>query len=42
MSGFDVYMAGPPVMVNAGKDAFMSAGLSTDHMFSDSFDFASD
>lgn len=42
MSGFDVYMAGPPVMVNAGKDAFIEAGLSTDHMFSDSFDFAND
>jgi len=42
MSGFDVYMAGPPVMVNAGKDAFIEAGLSTDHMFSDSFDFAKD
>ena len=39
MSGFDVYMAGPPVMVNAGRDAFIQAGLSTDHMFSDSFDF---
>ena len=42
MSGFDVYMAGPPVMVNAGRDAFIQAGLSTEHMFSDSFDFASD
>ena len=42
MSGFDVYMAGPPVMVNAGKYEFMQAGLSIDHMFSDSFDFAAD
>lgn len=42
MSGFDVYMAGPPIMVNSGKDAFIEAGLSTDYMFSDSFDFASD
>jgi len=42
MSGFDVYMAGPPVMVNAGRDAFIKAGLSTDHMFSDSFDYADD
>ncbi len=42
MSGFDVYMAGPPVMVDAGKDAFLAAGLSMDHMFSDSFDFAKD
>lgn len=42
MSGFDVYMAGPPVMVDAGKNAFIEAGLSTDYMFSDSFDFAND
>ena len=42
MSGFDVYMAGPPPMVNAGKDAFSEAGLSTDHMYSDSFDYATD
>jgi len=42
MSGFDVYMAGPPPMVNAGKDAFIEAGLSTDHMYSDSFDYAND
>jgi len=42
MSGFDIYMAGPPVMVNAGRDAFIKAGLSMDHMYSDSFDFAED
>ncbi len=42
MSGFDVYMAGPPPMINAGKDAFIAAGLSTDHMYSDSFDYATD
>lgn len=42
MSGFDVYMAGPPVMVDAGKQAFQQAGLTMDHMFSDSFDFAGD
>lgn len=42
MSAFDVYMAGPPVMVNAGREAFEKAGLSFDHMYSDSFDFAND
>ena len=42
MSGFDVYMAGPPPMVNAGKDAFIDAGLSMDNMYSDSFDYAND
>jgi CDP-4-dehydro-6-deoxyglucose reductase len=42
MSGFDVYMAGPPVMVNAGREAFENAGLTLDNMYSDSFDYAED
>jgi CDP-4-dehydro-6-deoxyglucose reductase len=42
MSGFDIYMAGPPVMVNAGRDAFEKAGLTLDNMYSDSFDYAND
>ena len=42
MSGFDVYMAGPPVMVNAGREAFEKAGLTLDNMYSDSFDYAED
>jgi CDP-4-dehydro-6-deoxyglucose reductase len=40
MSGFDVYMAGPPVMVEAGRDAFLEAGLTMEHMFSDAFEYA--
>lgn len=40
MSGFDVYMAGPPVMVKAGRDAFAAAGLGRDRMFYDSFEYA--
>jgi len=39
MSGFDVYMAGPPVMVEAARDAFLAAGLTMDHMFSDAFEY---
>lgn len=42
MSGFDVYMAGPPVMVRAGRKAFEDAGLGLEHMFSDAFEFAAD
>lgn len=42
MSGFDVYMAGPPVMVEAGRKAFAAAGLTMDHMFSDAFEYAAD
>jgi CDP-4-dehydro-6-deoxyglucose reductase len=39
MSIFDLYMAGPPPMVKAGRDAFAGAGLSHDHMFYDSFEY---
>lgn len=39
MSGFDAYMAGPPVMVEAGRDAFLAAGLTMEHMFSDAFEY---
>lgn len=42
MSGFDVYMAGPPIMVNSGRDAFEKAGLTLENMYSDSFDYAKD
>ncbi|MEE9351663.1 MAG: CDP-6-deoxy-delta-3,4-glucoseen reductase [Thiotrichaceae bacterium] len=42
MSGFDVYMSGPPVMVEAGVTAFKAAGLSDDHMYSDSFEYGED
>jgi len=42
MSGFDVYMSGPPVMVEAGRAAFESRGLGREHMFSDAFEYAAD
>ena len=42
MSRFDVYMAGPPVMVQAGREAFSAAGLSQERMFSDAFEYAAD
>ncbi len=40
--GFDVYMAGPPVMVNAGREVFEAAGLTLENMFSDAFEYAAD
>jgi CDP-4-dehydro-6-deoxyglucose reductase len=40
LSGFDVYMAGPPPMIIAARDAFRAAGLADEHMFSDSFEYA--
>jgi CDP-4-dehydro-6-deoxyglucose reductase len=38
----DVYMSGPPVMVEAGRAAFEARGLSPDHLFSDAFEYAAD
>ena len=40
LDGHEVYMAGPPAMVHAGKRAFAAAGLVADHLFYDSFDYA--
>jgi CDP-4-dehydro-6-deoxyglucose reductase len=40
LAGREVYMAGPPVMVHAGKRAFVQAGLDADHLYYDSFDYA--
>lgn len=42
MSPFDVYMSGPPVMVEAGRIAFEAQGLGREHMFSDAFEYAAD
>lgn len=42
MSAFDLYMSGPPPMVFAGKEAFLAAGLSESHMYSDVFEWAKD
>lgn len=42
MSGFDVYMSGPPVMVDAGRAAFEARGLTLENMFSDAFEYAAD
>jgi len=42
LSGYQVYAAGPPVMVKAVKKAFLAAGLRSDRLYSDSFEFAGD
>jgi CDP-4-dehydro-6-deoxyglucose reductase len=38
----DVYMAGPPVMIEAARDAFAAAGLPQDRLYSDAFEYAKD
>ncbi len=39
MSGFDAYLSGPPIMVEAGRKAFEAHGLTMNHMFSDAIAF---
>ena len=41
LSGFDVYVAGPPPMVDAVKENFIKQGLKDEQLFTDSFEFAS-
>lgn len=40
LSGFDVYMSGPPPMIEAAKRDFASAGLDPSRLFYDSFEQA--
>jgi CDP-4-dehydro-6-deoxyglucose reductase, E3 len=42
LSAFDLYMSGPPTMIDAGRRAFVEAGLPEDRLFYDSFDYAPD
>ncbi|MCK5810748.1 MAG: CDP-6-deoxy-delta-3,4-glucoseen reductase [Cocleimonas sp.] len=42
LSGYDVYMAGPPPMINAAKEQFNQQGLPNKQMFSDAFDYSAD
>ncbi len=42
LSGFDLYAAGPPAMVEAGAVAFDAAGLPLARYYSDAFEYARD
>lgn len=42
LSRFDVYMSGPPPMIEAGRREFVAAGLPDDRLYYDSFDYAPD
>jgi CDP-4-dehydro-6-deoxyglucose reductase len=39
---FDMYMSGPPALIEAARRAFASAGLPEDRLYYDSFDYAPD
>lgn len=40
LSGHEVYASGPPAMIEAIKHHFFDRGLTADHLFYDSFEFA--
>lgn len=40
LSAHEVYMSGPPVMIEAAKEAFLGCGLAAEHLHYDSFDYA--
>lgn len=40
LSGYDVYMSGPPPMIEAARPAFAAQGLPAEQLFYDSFEFA--
>lgn len=42
LSGFDIYMSGPPVMIDAGRKAFIENGAQKRRIFFDSFEFGLD
>lgn len=42
LSTFEVYMAGPPPMIDAGHTAFTAHGLNEDNLYFDSFEFSAD
>ncbi|GLQ86561.1 2Fe-2S iron-sulfur cluster-binding protein [Dyella flagellata] len=42
LAGHDVYMSGPPAMVDAGRKLFVDAGLPEDRLYFDSFEYAPD
>jgi CDP-4-dehydro-6-deoxyglucose reductase len=42
LSGYDVYMSGPPPMIKAGMDLFYEKGLPETQIYSDSFEYSDD
>jgi len=42
LSEFDIYMSGPPPMVNAAVDVFVQQNAKKENMFSDAFEYSAD
>lgn len=42
LASYDVYMSGPPAMIDAGRKLFIDANLPEERLYYDSFDYAPD
>ena len=42
LAAYDVYMSGPPAMIDVGRKRFVDANLPEDRLYYDSFDYAPD
>ena len=42
LSDVDIYMSGPPPLIDAGRRSFVQAGLPEERLYYDSFDYAPD
>ena len=42
LSGHDVYMSGPPAMIDTARASFLQRGLPEERLFYDSFEFGLD
>jgi len=42
LSAFDIYLCGPPPMINSAVERFMKQQANKDHMFSDAFEYSED
>lgn len=42
LSGYDVYLSGPPAMIKSGMEAFYEKGLPETQIYSDSFEYSDD
>ncbi|MEP6484689.1 MAG: CDP-6-deoxy-delta-3,4-glucoseen reductase [Rudaea sp.] len=42
LSDVDIYMSGPPALIDAGRRSFVQAGLPEERLYYDSFDYAPD
>lgn len=42
LSGFDIYLCGPPPMINAAVERFIKQGAKKEQMYSDAFEYSED